>query len=115
MLYKDGMDRGGMGMGMQLQGAMQWGPPEYLHQGGSSSSGSPPVTPQEAPLVSPIPSPYPGDHNTPHTLQGTVLYFTPNYNGCPAVTTVCTLKDFGLMCNTAHLILKNFEISNFEV
>lgn len=87
MLYKDGMDRGGMGMGMQLQGAMQWGPPEYLHQGGSSSSGSPPVTPQEAPLVSPIPSPYPGDHNTPHTLQGTVLYFAANYNGCPAVTT----------------------------
>lgn len=103
MLYKDGMDRGGMGMGMQLQGAMQWGPPEYLHQGGSSSSGSPPVTPQEAPLVSPIPSPYPGDHNTPHTLQGTrPILHTLIYNRVSPCENVCTFKGFGLFCNTAQ-------------
>lgn len=67
MLYKDGMERGGM----QLPG-MQWGTPTvgvgdtYIPPQGSSSSGSPPVTPH--PHEAPTPSPYTEPVN--HTLQG---------------------------------------------
>lgn len=73
VLYKDGMERGG---GMQLQGAMQWGPSQdtYVQQGstGSGSPSEPLDTPQEpaSSLVSPVPSPYPEPQT--HSIQGLI-------------------------------------------